>query len=99
METTARPLEQSIPYLAMESGKLYRDGNHLYCLKGGRYYWLAFDHFSRQYMAPWKKQTCHDLTHLSLRTVKVRDHPPGIVVERDDAGRPVLFRILSFDGF
>ena len=83
-------------YTKMTPGTLYRCDNHLYCLKAGKYYWLAYDHFAQQYIPDWKQQTESDMDHLDLSLVTVKNLTPGIRVIRDSRGRPIRFQVLTY---
>lgn len=80
----------------MKPGTLYRAENHLYCLKGDQFYWLAYDHFAKRYIGQWRKQTVYDVEHLDLYPVTAKDHTPGIRILRDATGRPVRIEILTY---
>lgn len=80
----------------MVPGKLYRAENHLYCLKEGRYYWLAYDHFAQRYITPWKRIAADTLVGMDLTLVTARNRTPGIRIHRDTGGRPSRIEILTY---
>ena len=82
-------------YTEMKQGKLYRNDNHLYCLKDGKYYWLAYDHFAQQYIPDWKQQTESEMDHLELSLVTVNNLTPGVQVVRAARLRAAWFHIRT----